>query len=104
MKDTIAACRPKITKIKALRSVLIEEWEFVPQEKIDALRVCLPVLQPVSKLMEATTLISKPIYTLNYSFVFLVYFLLSRLVYNFLFVEWWWVLMWLRGSVVVAGE
>lgn len=42
MKDSIAARRPKITKIKALRSVLMEEWESVPQEKIDALIESMP--------------------------------------------------------------
>lgn len=42
MKDSIAARRPKITKIKALKSVLMEEWESVPQEKIDALIESMP--------------------------------------------------------------
>lgn len=42
MKDDIAARRPKVTKIKQLRQALVEEWESIPQVKIDTLINSMP--------------------------------------------------------------
>lgn len=42
MKDNLSARIPKVTKTKEIMSVLVEEWEVIPQEKIDSLIECMP--------------------------------------------------------------
>lgn len=42
MKNKIAAYRPKIKKVKELRSVLAKEWKALPQEKINSLIESMP--------------------------------------------------------------
>jgi hypothetical protein len=42
MKDSISNSRPKITKITSLRTVLLEEWEAIPQRKINELIGTMP--------------------------------------------------------------
>lgn len=42
MKDRVATCRPRITEVNDFKSILIEEWESVLQEKINALIDSIP--------------------------------------------------------------
>ncbi|KAI5850573.1 hypothetical protein DFP73DRAFT_473133, partial [Morchella snyderi] len=42
MKDNFSADVPTLTRIKAIMSILMEEWEAIPQEKIDSLIDSMP--------------------------------------------------------------